>query len=85
MDILTLKVIGKWINDSNDVTIIRLAPLDGSRSLEDDLFWYSDPNRPNWRAGDELSDEDVLSTRCYKMRTFYSMDDIPGDCYVPFD
>lgn len=85
MAILTLKVVGKWISDSDDVTIIRLAPLDESRSLKNDLFWYSDPNRPNWQVGDELSDEHVLAIRCYKMRTFYSMDDIPNDCHVPFD
>jgi hypothetical protein len=81
----TLKVKNIWNNDSGDVKIILLESLDPSRELNNDLFWYSGSERPRWSRGEELTDEQVLATRCYKSRTFTSIDqDIPNDCYMSF-
>ena len=81
----TLRVRNVWHNDAGDAKIILLEPMDASRKLATDLFWYSGKNRPKWGRGDELTDEDVLSSRCYKYRKFTSIDqDIPDDCYMAF-
>jgi hypothetical protein len=81
----TIRVVNVWYNDSGDAKIVLLAPVDPSRKLNVDLFWYSGNHRPKWNRGDELTDGDVLSTKCYKQRKFTSIDqDIPNDCYMAF-
>ena len=78
----TLKVANRWFNDSGDVEIVLLVPLDNSRELRNDLFWYDGNNRPLWSRGTELTDKDVLETHCYKQRKMSSIDDIPNDCFM---
>mgnify|MGYP004466520591 CR=1 FL=1 len=80
----TLMIIGNWFNDSGDVQIVQLKPIDSSRELQKDLFWYSGNHRPMWKAGTKLTDEEVLATKCYKMKKMVSVEqDIPNDCYAP--
>lgn len=78
----TIRVKCSWANDSGDVKIFRLMPIDKSRELRYDLIWYSGDNRPNWHSGQELSDEEVMSTKAYKATKFNNIDDIPDDCYM---
>lgn len=83
--IKTIRVDNVWYNDSGDAKIILLAPIESNRKLNVDLFWYSGHNMPRWNRGDELTDGDVLATKCYKYRKFTSIDqDIPDDCYMAF-
>lgn len=82
MKIKTFKVANRWVNDSGDVEIVLLVPLDKNKELRNDLFWYAGNNRPLWSRGTELTDEDVLKTHCYKQRKMLSIDDIPDDCYM---
>ncbi|MDN7023140.1 hypothetical protein [Lactiplantibacillus plantarum] len=78
----TLKVANHWFNDSGGVEIVLLVPLDKSKELRNDLFWYDGNNRPLWPHGTELTDKDVLETHCYKQRKMSSIDDIPNDCFM---
>lgn len=79
----TVKVVNHWMNDSGDVEIVLLEALDKSRELQNDLFWYNGAERPMWSRGTELSDQEVLETKCYKQRKFTSVDtDIPNDCFM---
>lgn len=80
----TIEVVNHWVNDSGDVEIVLLKSLDPHRELQNDLFWYSDTNRPGWEAGTQLTDKDVMLTKCYRQRKFQSIEaDIPNDCYMP--
>lgn len=78
----TFKVANHWFNDSGNVEIVLLVPLDKSKELRNDLFWYDGNNRPLWSRGTELTDKDVLETQCYKQRKMSSIDDIPNDCFM---
>lgn len=79
----TIRVKNIWLNDSGDVSIILLAPIDTTRTLRNDLFWYSGDECPDWQRGQELSDKEVLATHCYKQIKMQSVeDDIPDDCYM---
>lgn len=79
----TIRVSRIWFNDSGDVLITLLVPIDETRELRNDLFWYSGENMPDWKTDQQLSDEEVLKTRCYKQIKFHSIDqDIPNDCYL---
>lgn len=80
----TIEVVNHWFNDSGDVEIVLLKPLDKKRELRNDLFWYSENQRPMWERGTKLTDEEVMQTKCYKQRKFTSIEqDIPNDCYMP--
>lgn len=79
----TIRVVNHWMNDSGDVEIVLLEPIDKSHELQNNLFWYSGVERPMWPSGTELSDQEVLGTKCYKQRKFTSVDDdIPNDCFM---
>lgn len=77
----TIRVKCSWINDSGDVKIFLLDSLDKTKELRYDLIWYSGSNRPKWHKGQELSDEELMSTKAYKAIKFSSIaNDIPDDC-----
>lgn len=79
----TVEVKAVWFNDSGDASIVLLVPLDKKRKLRNDLFWYSGSNMPSWKSGQQLSDKEVMETKCYKQRKFDSVEqDIPNDCYM---
>lgn len=82
----TLLVVNHWYNDTNTAEIVLLRPLNENRKLRNDLFWYDGNHMPHWPAGTQLRDEDMLKTKCYKQRTFQSIEhDIPDDCYMSLD
>ncbi|KAF5440729.1 hypothetical protein HFC69_00285 [Pediococcus sp. EKM202D] len=80
----TIEVVAHWFNDSGDAEIVHIKALDKSRELKNDLFWFSGDNRPFFKPGTQLADEEFIKFKCYKQRTMQSIEeDIPDDCYMP--
>lgn len=77
------RVTAHWFNDSGDVEIVELEPIEAGRTFRNNLFWFSGNNRPLWEPGTELTEEEIVSFKCYKQKRFQSMNDIPDDCYMP--
>ena len=77
----TIRVKCYQFNDSDDVKIFLLNPIDKTKELRYDLIWYSGSNRPKWHTGQELSDEELMFTKAYKAIKFSSIvNAISDDC-----
>lgn len=79
-----IEIVDHWYNDSGDVEIVLIKSLIRGKRLRNNLFWFSDSNRLMIAAGSQLTAKEFCKHKCYKQRTFESIEhDIPDDCYIP--
>lgn len=81
-----IRVVNHWFNDSGDAEIVLVEPVDKGLELMNDLFWFDGRQMPRWPRGSELTVAQMQTKRCYKQRTFTSVEaDIPNDCHMSLD